>query len=133
ALLGLFIAQPFASDNGDNEGPVDPSRKKGPAPPEQKLPLKEVRQLTGHTSEVLCVALAPDGRYALSGGKDHSVRLWNVGTGLEVRRCVGHSQAIACVVFAPKGSRALSGGEDRIVILWDVDTGRELSRYEGHK
>src|SRR5262249_3589320 len=97
ALLGLFIAQPFAvnpyqgpgatplpENKKDVKEPVDPSPpKKAAAEQESTRALTEVRQLTGHAGEVLCVALAPDGRHALSGGKDRSVRLWDVAAGRE--------------------------------------------------
>jgi hypothetical protein len=145
ALLGLFIAQPFAvnPDEGpeanpapenkkDEKEPVDPPPpKKAAAGQEATRALTEVRQLAGHAGEVLCVALAPDGRHALSGGKDRSVRLWDVAAGREERRLDGHNGAVCCVAFG-LNSRGLSGGEDRTIVLWDLLAFRELGRYEGH-
>lgn len=34
----------------------------------------------GHKKEITCVAFSPDGRYALSGSRDHTIRLWGLPT-----------------------------------------------------
>jgi WD40 repeat protein/mono/diheme cytochrome c family protein len=87
---------------------------------------------TGHTGPVLCVALAPDGRRALSGGDDGTVRLWDVASGKELRRLEGHPEAVDAVAFSANGWRAASGGRDRSVRVWNLEDGRELARCEGH-
>jgi WD40 repeat protein len=39
---------------------------------------KELHRFDGHTAEVLSVVISPDGRRAVSGGKDRAVRLWDL-------------------------------------------------------
>lgn len=39
----------------------------------------------GHTSSVNSVAFSHDGKYALSGGLDKTLKLWEVATGKEIR------------------------------------------------
>src|SRR5262249_3177418 len=39
---------------------------------------KEIGGLLGHLASVTCVACTPDGRYAISGSLDCTVRLWDL-------------------------------------------------------
>jgi WD40 repeat protein len=42
--------------------------------------------LRGHTGAVTCLAFTPDGRTLLTGGRDKTIRLWDVGKALEENR-----------------------------------------------
>jgi WD40 repeat protein len=39
---------------------------------------QEIRQFSGHTSEIKGVAFSPDGKYVLTGSRDNTARLWRV-------------------------------------------------------
>jgi WD40 repeat protein len=39
---------------------------------------QQLHSFTGHTDVVLCVAFAPDGRHAISGSADRTLRLWDL-------------------------------------------------------
>ena len=86
----------------------------------------------GHTKYVRSVAFSPDGRYALSGSIDMSLKLWEVATGREVRTFTGHSKGVTSVAFSPHGHYALSGSYDMTLKLWEVATGREVRTFTGH-
>jgi class 3 adenylate cyclase len=77
------------------------------------------------------VALLPDGKRALSGSEDKTLRLWDLDTGAELRR-FSHDDSVGAVALLPNGKRALSGSWDNTLRLWDLDTGAELRRFEGH-
>ncbi len=83
----------------------------------------------GHTGPVTCVAFTPDGRLAVSGSKDNTVRVWDVATGKEVRCFLGHSAKVECVAVSPDGERVFSEAGD-LLILWELDTLREVRRFK---
>ena len=74
----------------------------------------------GHTSYVWSVAFSPDGRYALSGSNDKTLKLWDVSSGQAVRTFQGHTSAVYSVAFSPDGRYALSGSSDQTFKLWDM-------------
>jgi serine/threonine protein kinase len=96
-------------------------------------PLGEIRQMTGHDGAVWSVAFAPDQLRGLSGGDDHSVRLWDLQSGREVRSFSGHQGAVNCVAFTPNGSVALSASDDGTVRVWETGSGKELRHFDDHK
>ena len=90
----------------------------------------------GHAGKVKSVTFSPDGRYALSGSEDHTLKLWEVSTGKEIRTFRGLSQYVYSVAFSPNGKYILSGSgfheREPALILWNVSTGEEIRRFEGH-
>lgn len=78
------------------------------------------------------VVFSPDGRFALSGATDKTVRLWSVATGKEIKRFIGHKSVVKSVTFSPDGELVLSGSRDKTLRLWSVATGKEIKRFTGH-
>jgi WD40 repeat protein len=78
------------------------------------------------------VAFSPDGRRALSGSYDNTLKLWDLETGLVLRTLQGHTSGVRAVAFSPDGRRALSGSDDYTLKLWDLETGLVLRTLEGH-
>jgi WD40 repeat protein len=67
----------------------------------------------------LCgIALSPDGRRALSGGFDRTMRLWDVETGKQLGLFRGHTDLVYDVAFSPDGQKALSSSFDMSLRLW---------------
>lgn len=79
--------------------------------------------LEGHDQYVTCLDISRDGRLALSGGDDRTLRLWD----LETRQCTrvleGHEHRVGTVCLSLDGRLALSGSDDRTMRLWDLTTG----------
>ncbi|MGB2885132.1 MAG: WD40 repeat domain-containing serine/threonine-protein kinase, partial [Dehalococcoidia bacterium] len=69
--------------------------------------------LKDHERAVNSVAIAPDGRFAVSGSDDRSLRYWDLITGECIRTLKGHERAVNSVAIAPDGKFAVSGSGDR--------------------
>ena len=69
-------------------------------------------------------AIARDGRTALSGSSDATLKLWNLASGQELRTFRGYTNfeynVVYAVAFAPDGRTALSGNTDKTLKLWDL-------------
>ncbi|MET0112282.1 hypothetical protein [Limnospira fusiformis] len=99
-----------------------------------------IRTLTGHSSDINAVAIAPDGKRAISGAEDKTLKWWDLATGLELATLRGHSGAVKAVAIAPDSETAVSGSEDTTLKLWDLVRGWEwfdyphqaLATFEGH-
>ena len=87
--------------------------------------------MSGHSGLIGNLALLPDGRRAVSGSFDRTIRLWDLGNGQELHRFLGHPREVTWVAASPDGRRLLSsdynGHELR---LWDLEE-RELIRRIG--
>jgi WD40 repeat protein len=73
-----------------------------------------------------------DGRRALSGSWDKTLRLWDLATGETLLTLERHTDRVRAVAVLADGRRALSGSDDRTLCLWDLATGETLRTLEGH-
>ena len=92
-----------------------------------------VRVFEGHREAVLALAVSLDGRYAVSGSADGTVRLWNLATGQCLQVLKGHRLEVGAVALTPDGRYALSGSGDKTLRVWDLRTGQCLQVATGHR
>jgi len=90
------------------------------------------RTWEGPMDKVTTVSWSPDGRYALSGGRDWTLWLWEVSSGQCLRTFQGHTEDVTSVSWSPDGRFALSGSADETLRLWEVSSGKCLRTFEGH-
>lgn len=87
-----------------------------------------VRTLSGHSSWVNAVAVTPDGRQAVSGAGDNTLRVWDLTSGETVRTLSDHSEGVWAVAVTPDGRQAVSGSWDKTLRVWDLPAGLETAR-----
>jgi hypothetical protein len=79
------------------------------------------------------VYLSIDGRWALSGSEDQTMRLWEVASGQCLHTFTGHTDSVTSVSLSADGRFALSGSRDKTVRLWELDwelEARELTDWD---
>src|SRR5262249_33569842 len=102
-------------------------RRLNPAPTDPSPAL--IRVLEGHDYPVTSVALSADGRTALSGSDDYTVRIWDLATG----RCTAAlDDGVTSVALAADGRTALFGCADGPVPVWNLATARCTTVLNGH-
>ncbi|HEX6144991.1 MAG TPA: c-type cytochrome [Geminicoccaceae bacterium] len=89
--------------------------------------------LSGHGGPVKGVAVAEDGRRALTAGFDYSLILWDLERETVTLRLHGHDAAVNAVAFLPDGERALSASDDGTLALWDLKRGTLIRQLLGHE
>ena len=63
---------------------------------------QSIRTFSGHAHWVESVAFSPDGRTALSGSSDNTLKLWGLATGKEIRTFTGHAHFVEFGCLFPR-------------------------------
>ena len=99
-------------------------------------PQLEIQQHAATT----CLALRYDAQLAVFGGKDETLKIWEVPEGRMLRAFAGdegqteekHTEIISCVALSPDGLRAVSGSGDKTLKIWDITKSQILRTLVGH-
>lgn len=78
--------------------------------------------LRAHPRGFTAVAIDPDGSWAVSGGSDGAVRIWDLEAGADAGAAGAHGEAVFSVAVHPNGKLALSASRDRVIYWWDTET-----------
>ncbi|MEP6524102.1 hypothetical protein NDA07_20355 [Microcoleus vaginatus DQ-U2] len=87
---------------------------------------KEQFTLNGHTSSVNAVAVTADGKRAISGSDDKTIKVWDLTTGNVIASFTGES-SIACCAIAPDGVTIVAGDESGRVYFLRLEGMEELT------
>jgi len=88
-------------------------------------------QLRGHGGPVRALAIAPDGKTAVSGSFDTSAIRWSLQRNTAEQVLRFHDGAVNAVAMMPDG-RIATGGADARIAVWQPGEQRPQIVFEGH-
>ena len=77
-------------------------------------------------SDVLRLAVSPDGHTLAAETYKHEIKLWDVATGAEKFFLPGHQESIYTLRFSPDGKTLASGSHDKTITLWNIETAKSI-------
>jgi WD40 repeat protein/serine/threonine protein kinase len=79
--------------------------------------------LVGHRGTIRSVALSADGRIAITGSDDQTMRIWDTTTRLCLHEVLGGDGSVDAVAVTGDGQRAVSGTSTGTIQIWVTETG----------
>lgn len=95
--------------------------------------VRMINQFAGHSSEIKCMSVSADGRYAVSGGRDKAARYWEIRSGRQKALLHSFEREVKAVQISKDGNTAWAT-DLRTLVTYDLKTQqtvqqRPLSRY----
>jgi WD40 repeat protein len=99
---------------------------------------RQIAEYAGHTGSVNAVRFGSGGRWAVSGGDDGEIRLWNLPKRTVLRRLTGHRGPVRGLALSGNGRVLVSGGgdylsRDFVLRVWDAAQGDLVAELGGHE
>lgn len=88
-------------------------------------------EIAGHGDVINVFAMTPDGRFAVTGSKDKTARVWDATTGRLLTDLKGHKDEITAVAITPDGLNVVTGSKDKSGRLWNARTGETKMIFPG--
>lgn len=80
---------------------------------------KLLKTLKGHRGVISTISFSEDGRFAISGGDDKTIKIWRVDDGELLKTLKGHTGEVASVSVS--GGAIASSSRDNTVRIWQPD------------
>src|SRR5580704_8286810 len=78
----------------------------------RSAPTVDLVAQTGHTNAIDALAFNSTGTLLASGGRDSTIKLWDIRSGGELRSLTGHLSNVTSVAFSNDGKTLVSGSLD---------------------
>eukprot|EP01088_Endostelium_zonatum_P001515 TRINITY_DN11823_c0_g1_i1.p1 TRINITY_DN11823_c0_g1~~TRINITY_DN11823_c0_g1_i1.p1 ORF type:complete len:603 (+),score=78.03 TRINITY_DN11823_c0_g1_i1:111-1919(+) len=82
-----------------------------------------------HTDRVLCLMF--EGNRLVTGGRDESVKIWDLEAGLCTQTLIGHKDNVWYLQFDEQ--KIVSGSADKLICFWDSRSGKCYQTLKGHE
>lgn len=87
----------------------------------------------GHTDAILCVAASQDGKFVVTGGRDHKIIVWDAATLEPLRVFSQHRDAVTGLAFRRGTNQLYSASKDRTIKIWSLDELAYIETLFGHQ
>jgi len=87
---------------------------------------------SGHSQDVLALAISPDGKTLASGSADGTVRLWSLEPGLGRRLLRTDGHGVTDIAFSADGTRLAAGSSAGTTHHWNVQTEAPATTHKVH-
>jgi ribosomal RNA-processing protein 9 len=119
-------------------------KSKKPSPPPRRKPsqIAAVRgdkknakdnSYQGHVDSILTVAASQDGKFVVTGGKDHRIIVWEAETLKPLRVFSQHRDAVTGLAFRRGTNELYSSSKDRTIKIWSLDNLAYVETLFGHQ
>jgi WD40 repeat protein len=82
--------------------------------------------LEGHTDRIHAIELTADGRFAVTGSRDRTLRIWDLRQAVTTQVLKGHTREVLDLQMSADGRRVVSWSRDRTARIWDMQSGRAI-------
>jgi WD40 repeat protein len=82
---------------------------------------RELVQCRGATN-MLCLAISPDGRTLATGDEGREIFLWELPSGRELTHWPAHEAAVTALAYSPDGATLVSGARDGTIKSWNLSS-----------
>ena len=80
----------------------------------------QVRQLFGHTNDIECLRVLPNGNL-ISSSDDKTIRIWDTTNGQMLKEWKAHQNDIETLAVVSSNSYIISGSSDKEIKIWNND------------
>ena len=93
-----------------------------------------IQKFVGHQDKgIRHILVTKDGKRAITGGMDRTVRVWDLETGKELKKLVGHNSWSWQIALSADEKNLFSASSvEGKVYRWDLESGRPIQTYAGH-